>query len=365
MNKLLISRTQALKNFRDKIGTPVRNLNTVIVGLSAVAAGTAHKPSDLSVSWDPKDLQRSALEARGFSIRSLMVTACDALDHYLEDLGELPSPIDDEKLRSTLRREPQTYTQPAKKLNEAALASFSSELLEFKDNPQELKKKLAAFTLTYCGKQKVPSIRRRHSALFDYCAGLPPNPTTLPQVPKHSYFAAVELLIAWRNVLVHDSDKDELGSNAIAVLQADAAALKQDHAAVSIQETIDRYTDKKEPTLKDISTLVSILLRYVAAIDAVLISRCDVSRYVRTSLAFEIKARASGMETLRRLSGRTWQARIEAAGKLVAPHGFTPDNFATKQGAYSGRTLSSSDFNFLNETGMQALAQSIGVAIKK
>ena len=362
MKQIVIARTQALKLFRSKLGSPVRNLNSVIVGLSAVGNGAAPKPADLAVSWQPNDLKRAEIEARGFAIRSLMVTACDALDHYLYDLGAQPSPIRDSMLRSTLRRENQTVTK-GKQLSDAAIEAFASVLIANKLDTFELKKKLGSFAELYCGKSQKPSVRKRHADLYKSCISQPKN-NSLPAIPKQSYFSAVELLVAWRNVLVHDPDTDQLGSNALAVLEADAVAFADEHAGIDICQTIKNYEGRKEPTLKDISTLISILIRYVSSIDAALVSRCDISAYFQEAVAYELKNRASGMKTLRQWAGKSFDERVDKACNLVSPHGFIPGSFETKKGGYVGRQLSQQDFSCLKPSGLIPLAEALGIPVK-
>lgn len=93
MNSIKIARTRALKLFREKLGNSVLNLNTIVIGLNAVGSGVAQKPNDLVISWSSNDLLRKEQRAREFAIRGLMVTAYDALDHYLYDISSTPRRI--------------------------------------------------------------------------------------------------------------------------------------------------------------------------------------------------------------------------------------------------------------------------------
>lgn len=363
MNKFRVARSKALKQFREKLGSPVRNLNSVIVGLCAVGNGTAKKPTDLAVSWGPKDLKRAETEARGFSIRALMIMACDALDHYLEDLGTAPSPVQTEQVRSILRRETQ-FSKAHQPFTEASVKKLWTSAQEEIGDSEKLRRIFRDFSEFHFGKPNKPSIRARHSALYDHCKSFP-TIANQPLLPRKSYFAAIEILIAWRNVLVHDPDSDQLGSDAISVLESDASFLAANHAGININQTILRYQDRLEPTLKDISTLVSILLRYVAGIDAFLIAQCDAGTYFQEAVRHEIQAFGKPIEILRLWSRKALNERIVRARTLVSHHGFVPDSFSVKRGAYVGRELHNADFTFLEPHKLTELAASIGVSLKK
>ena len=64
------------------VGRIQHHLHTVVVGLSAVESGTATKPDDLDITWDPKDKLGSAREARRFLLRSTLVFVAAKLKEY-------------------------------------------------------------------------------------------------------------------------------------------------------------------------------------------------------------------------------------------------------------------------------------------
>lgn len=356
---VVISRSRALKNLRNKLGNPIRSLNTIIVGLHAVRSGVAKKPPDLNVSWGPLDLVRAEIEARGFSIRSLMTVACDALDHYFYDLGSLPGPLQEESVRSVLRKEMQTVSTP-KQITESVIEDLKKRLLGSKETTVAVKRIISEFAESYCGKQQRPSIRVRHEILYKYCASRNSvaEKNTLP--PK-VYFSAIQLLIAWRNVLIHDIEDDPLGGEAISVLRSNAKTLEVDHSGIDINQTIENYLNKKEPTLKDISTLVSILLRYVSAIDETLLRGCDVGSYFKNAIAYEIRQREGGLDILRKWPGRSFDDRVNNAREFVAIHGFVPDSFKSKKGTTFTYVLATTDLQFLEANRFEDLRQALGV----
>lgn len=354
-----ISRSRALRNLRNKLGNPIRSLNSTIVGLHAVKTGKAKKPPDLNVSWGPLDLVRAETEARGFAIRSLMTVACDALDHYIYDLGSLPGPVQNEAVRSILRTETQTVSKP-KTITESAIDRLRKGLLDSKETTSEVKRIISEFAELHCGKQKRPSIRARHEALYKYCVSHQSEAAKSASPPK-VYFSAIELLIAWRNVLIHDIEDDPLGSEAVSVLRNNAKMLEVDHSGIDVNLTLENYSNKKEPTLKDISTLVSILLRYVSAIDEALIRGCDVGIYFKNAIRYEVSQREDGLDILRKWPGKSIGDRVNNAREFVASHGFVPINFKSKKGTTFTYVLTETDLQFLESSRFEDLRQVLSV----
>lgn len=330
MESVRISRSRALKFFREKLGHSVLHLNTIIVGLNAVGKGIATKPTDLSISWAPQDLLREENLARGFAIRSLIVTAYDALDHYLYDIAATPSPIESEETKLVLLREME-HTPSSLTLQSSDVNALSASLISSAGDQSKLRKNLKDFTERFCGKLKRPSIRRRLQCLYEYCQNLPAN-STCPAMPHNTYYSAVELLLAWRNVLVHDPDKDQLGSDALIRLSNDADYYKKNHANIDINSLIERYKESTAPTLKDVSTLVSVLIRFVSSIDANLIAQCNIESFFRASVEHEASLNCIKLNN-------TKEKSIRLSLELASQHGFVRSDSPTKKKCFSGVTF--------------------------
>jgi len=261
-----------------------------------------------------------------------MVTAYDALDHYLYDIAAIPSPIRSEITRSILLREME-HTASSKALADNDIQALALALGEYKDNQHELRKVLKEFTDKFCGKVKRPSIRRRLECLFEYCSQVPKN-SCHPSMPRGSYYSSVELILAWRNVLVHDPETDQLGSNALNVLRQDSEYFLANHAQTDIESLIARYEEHACPTLKDVSTLVSVLNRFVASIDAILISQCDAESLFIEAVNYENcrgNINFSGMGSTEKL--------LRVAMSLAAPYGFVKSDAQVKKNNFKGVTF--------------------------
>lgn len=332
MESVKIARSRALKIFREKLGYAVLHLNSIVVGLSAVGSGKATKPAELSISWAPGNLAREETLARGFAIRSLMVTAYDALDHYLYDIADIPSPIRSEITRSILLRKME-HAASTKSLLNSDIQALALALGENKVNQHELRKALKEFTDKFCGKVKRPSIRRRLECLYEYCSKVPEN-SCHPQMPRGSYYSAVELLLAWRNVLVHDPETDQLGSSALNILRQDSEYFLANHAQTDIGNLIVRYEEHACPTLKDVSTLVSVLNRFVASIDAILIAHCDAESLFIEAINYENSRQNVNFNGM-----GTAEKSLRVAMSLAAPYGFVRSDAQVKKNNFKGVTF--------------------------
>lgn len=82
--------TPALQPFLDSTGRIVHHLNTIIVGLSSVEAGTATKPVSLDITWAPKDLTTSSRQARAFALRSTLVFLAEEINTYVDRITRYP-----------------------------------------------------------------------------------------------------------------------------------------------------------------------------------------------------------------------------------------------------------------------------------
>jgi hypothetical protein len=327
MMNIQICRTRALKRFREKLGDPVRSLNTIVIGLQGIAEGNVSKPDEMSVSWFPANLARTTREARGFAVRSLVTAACDALDRYLYDMGDSISPVEEDGLKSILRREPQ-FDSRTQVVTDTQIDTLLGNLKATKGDPSGIRSVISTFTDRALGRSRRTSIRSRAKALYDHCQSR--TVSAASYAPPAVYHAAVELLVAWRNRLVHDSDEENLGDS-YNVLLANAGFLTENHAAIDIARTLATYKCGNPPTLKDVSTLVSILLRYISAIDKCLLESCDPDRLFKEVLFEELRHR-DGRRVINKWLGRAHRARLESALTIVAGQGFVPETFEKKKG---------------------------------
>lgn len=80
-----------------------------------------------------------------------------------------------------------------------------------------------------------------------------------------------KLLVVWRNILVHKS-KASLSLKAIDInkLECNYKRIYKSHSHTNILRTLIRYKNKEYPTLKDFSTLFTIMLKSFSTFDAII-----------------------------------------------------------------------------------------------
>ena len=354
MNQIKIVRTSSLARLRNRLSHPIKNINTIVVGLDGIRNGSVDKAFDLSVRWEVGDPIRTTDAARGFAIASLMVAAYDALDQYLRGIGTAPSPISKLELRSLLCGEKQITNDESLLAGEAELKKLTDKLLgsDAKDGRVELKK----FIERHYGKPRKPSLRARFDALNDYVDSFSNNASTPPKV-KPSYVAAMTLLIVWRNIIVHEDSKDTFDSVKRQILLNDSKFFFDNHAAIDIEQTLDHFDKRQPPTLKDVSTLVSIMLRTVASIDASLVYRAVLPEFFRETVWFRCCKRVDINDFIRRLEKASPAGRAKRIFPLLAGAGFVPDTFQDKAGSLPAQffdlkdtfLVTDHDFKFLSD----------------
>lgn len=215
-----ISRTTALKDFLDNIGSTVFFLNTICVGLDRVKKENITKYDEgLRVSWTSKEPVNDAQRARIFANKSSLAFCVSILDQYLKSLNVKPKIIKNESLIAKL------------------------------DNSN-------------------PTGERITSLIDEY-------------EPEFEYWGpSIRLAIAWRNRIIHSNAKVTLSKLDIDILKSNKKVIFHNHSGLDIEQTLDRYIRNEGPTLKDTSSLVSIIIKTVRFIDSKIIENHLTKTYV-------------------------------------------------------------------------------------
>ena len=318
---LSIRRTPAAKRFRDKAGFANFRLNTIVVGLEAVKAGVASCPSDLAVSWDPKDKPTAALLARAYATEAIMVYVVDALDTYMSSLAKLPSVIPDNNLASLLVGDFQIDASKARPCASVDLFKLAGEIKLNAHNNTVCERLIFAFQRAHFGRRHRPSMKARFEALSEYATGVLP-----------AYQAGVQLLISWRNRHVHDDATDAISDSCLQALLTAKDYLFNNHSHLDVSRMLENYCKNNAPKLKEISSLISITHRAVGACDAGALSRLDVEEYAIAALRASLRARPDPEKTLREYWGRTKAIRLKKLSALLSLSGFVQQNTSTVSG---------------------------------
>lgn len=238
--------TIALRNFKKTMGSTNLYVNTLIVGLESVRTKTAVKPDDLTIGWEPpKQPEIVTAQSRSFVTRATLVLLVDAIDQYLFKLGSTPGYTDNLELGSFLRGEICDIPEKDSKTGEIKI------------------------------KSRRPKIHERLDKLESVFKVVKPD----------SYMTLMHLLICWRNRVVHSNSKDELDAGEGQKLKADAAYFKREHSNIDISLTVDHFKEGKFPTIKDLSTMISVTHRVLNQLDEVVAQHANKNLLVGHLLA--------------------------------------------------------------------------------
>lgn len=178
-------------------------MNTIAVALSIMPDGEIEIPKGLEISWKPKDLEQSKIRARNHAEKSTYVYVAESLFEYLTEISKNP----------------------------------------FWFYPD----------INFSGEDK------KAIKVYNF----------LIQIPQISEELAIisELLCHWRNKIIHAST-----SNAnLSSKKRDLIILKRDPIYESFHHFDTRVAlenfDKKQITLKDVSTMTTIVIRCCRAVD--------------------------------------------------------------------------------------------------
>lgn len=198
-------------------------LITIMVGLDAVKNG-AKKEDSFHTTWQPKDTPTSAERSRQYAIKSSLAWAVDNLDMYLR----------------LCNRNPKLYQEIE-----------SQEIAETKHSVYN----------------KFKCVAKNH-----------------PQIATNKK-AFVDLLICWRNNLMHfDAENDLLWESEkyFKNIPDDDAIVNNYHLDSS--SMLCRFRNGDPPTFKEVTTLISTTIHFVEELDKILLGDIQQDIYLENTL---------------------------------------------------------------------------------
>ncbi len=248
-----------LIDFLKNVGESVHSINTIVVGLTSIESGNYKKPENLTITWNTSDNKFSARKARKFALQSALIYVDDALSNYLKDIRVL---IDNKILTSILSR-----SNP-----------------QFDTNLESIFKIKYPKTYDLFNKQNQKATSEdekdreyRHISSVDRIRAL----SEFFKFDKTYWVPCIVMLIRWRNKIVHRTSAGQLTREEISVLRNASVELKDNHANIDINQTILHFYSN-EITLKDITTLIAIAIRFAREIDEQIfksVNRIEIVEY--------------------------------------------------------------------------------------
>ena len=256
-----ISRTLPFRDFQLTAGLSTFNVNTIAIGLELIATG-GQKPPAMNVTWTPPKNPREAVEqTKHFALLALMTLVVNAFDTLLRDYVDvdwlkLPLP-----LQEILRK---AVTKPGK--------------VEW-------------------------AIHERVQALLAH----------LEQTSDDDSLAFLELMVSWRNALVHSrKPRLHISEESSQLLQAKRDEFSKLYAGIDTIKTLENFKSKKWPTLKEATTMIAVAQNLARLIDEALIKKYSGDRSQVEEIAK--KAISTALDVLpggwKKVWGRDVDARI-------------------------------------------------------
>lgn len=211
-----MTRTPARKEFKKLLGQANHFLITALIGLDYIKTSEkqVQKPEEFRTSWNPQDIQTSALRSRDFIIKSTLAWAVDSLDSYLTQLNRKPKLISD--------------------------ISFDSAMNSAKR-----------------------SVHKKSLAVANYFS-VTPLSTIL-----------IEVLITWRNNLTHYLAENELDNEKIEYLIANKETIRTKYSGLNIEDLLKKVYTSKSPTFKECASLIHVTHDFVEEIDGKILDKID------------------------------------------------------------------------------------------
>ncbi len=227
----IIMHSKAFKEFKREVGQANHYFITIVVGLYAVKNG-AKKDDEIHECWNPKDIKASFERSYLYARKTALAWCVDNLDRYFRQANRVP-------------------------------CLYDSELKNRIDGSQG-------------HNQSVSGIFR---AVCDYFPDI--NMTTR---------SLVNLLIAWRNRMVHYDARNPLDNeyrDHLLSLEASNPIIEKYH--LDIRKMLKSFDDNKVPSNKELETMLSYTMRFVEELDSKLIEKLDKRSYIDSIIAKALK----------------------------------------------------------------------------
>jgi hypothetical protein len=219
-----ITRTPALRDFRDRIGNSTFHINSAYVGLEWIARGGG-KPEGMEINWDPPKNPRSSVDQARQLIHSAMLGyVFEAADAYLRQIADI---------------------------DWLDLTQYQKDIL--------LK------STTKPGREAY-AIHERFDAV-----------ATLSDEKAAADLEMLKALVAWRNQQVHDQKERRgefrLPNGCEAELLARTELYADRYGRIDVSDMIKQADAHEPPRRKEIIALVSATQNFVREFDAALVKK--------------------------------------------------------------------------------------------
>lgn len=261
---LILKKSFAYSQLKKRIGQANHFLITILVGLDEVSKGNAKKSATLDARWDPKDVKVSASRSRTYALNSSLAWIVDNFDSYVQNCKRKPCFIESNDLRRDL-------DSADRRVNE-----------------------------------KLEVLYKRYKTVGDL----------------KSYGALIALGIQWRNVTTHSGGGNVLDDEYKRILQENKDWYNNNFCHLDVNKALESFNTRKNPSLKEVASIIKAVLRFAEIVDKELIKEIDVERYVKDLLD---KHYPQESEERRLFTNLTREHQISKIRQLLLNSGFVDE----------------------------------------
>lgn len=212
--------TIEFKRLIREIGESVHSMNTIAVGLSKLNADNCDIPNGLEISWKPVDIETSKIKSRNYAERAAIIYSVESFFVYLETISQNPF-----------------WNHPEINFKKEQNKTKADKVYEFLN--------------------QIPTVRDEMKIL-------------------------AELACHWRNKIVHSSSSNaKLDNGKIGRIRQLRDHVYENYHHFDINLALENY-DNKKITLKDSSTLITILIKAARKIDEFFFAEFSLEKSVMT-----------------------------------------------------------------------------------
>jgi len=234
-----ISHSYALGKFKKEIGQANHMLITILVGLDGVITSDFDIAPEFRASWNPKSKITSAERSKLYAKKTSLSWLVNCLEMYLKLIVREPSLIED----CTLHEE-------------------------------------------YSNDKNSRSVYNRIKLLCEYF-----------EISSIDY-ALVDLLICWRNSIMHFDVKNVPTNSNRKRLTENANEIAKTHCGLDIVCTLNSFDKNQQPSFKEVTSFVRSSINLVYEIDRHLVQSLDTSRYTDRTIMNYLKERDDRFENI-------------------------------------------------------------------
>lgn len=195
------------------------------MGLDGIIKDDITLSPEFSTSWNPKNKENSAKRSAKFALNSALAWAIDNLDAYFIMCHQKPTLFEDQTLIDDM-------SKAGRHVHDKFIAIYR-----------------------YLERKGAESIK--------------------------PYAALVGLAIQWRNNTTHFGAENKLDTKVLDGLKHNNVWYKDNFRGLDIIESLNSFDDNKDPSFKEVTSMIAAIHKFVEIADEVFVKNIDVNRYIK------------------------------------------------------------------------------------